>query len=296
MFALLWVPATIAASALQVARNGLQRGLTPSAGPWGATLVRFLFGLPFSLILVAAAQLVTPSAHPHLTPAFWSAAVTGAIAQVLATAALLVAMRRAGFAVGTSLQQSSLPLAAILGLIIFHDRLTAAAWVGVAITTAGLAVLTWPRGASGERPLSGAMFGLLSGLCFGFSLNAFRHATLAMEPAHPVYAAVASVALVQAMQAAVLTAWLGFRDRGALVVVITRWRESLVAGLCGALASACWFLALGLAPAAPVRAVGVIEAPMAALAGRRFFAERLHARQVLGGLAVIVGVVMTTLR
>jgi drug/metabolite transporter (DMT)-like permease len=91
------------------------------------------------------------------------------------------------------LQQSSLPLAAILGLIIFHDQLTVVAWIGVGITTAGLLVLTWPRGATGEKPLSGAMFGLLSGLCFGFSLNAVRHATLAMEPNHPVYAAVACV-------------------------------------------------------------------------------------------------------
>jgi drug/metabolite transporter (DMT)-like permease len=270
--------------------------LVPSAGPWGATLVRFLFGLPFSLAFVAAAAVATPAAYPHLTAAFWAAAATGALAQVLATAALLVAMRRAGFAVGTALQQSSLPLAAILGLIIFHDHLTGVAWIGVAITSGGLAVLTWPRGATGDKPLSGAMFGLLSGLCFGFSLNAFRHATLAMEPDHPVYAAVASVAVVQAMQATVLTVWLGFRDRGALAAVAKGWRESLLAGLCGACASACWFLALGLAPAAPVRAVGVIEAPMAALAGRRFFAERLHARQLLGGLAVIVGVVMTTLR
>jgi drug/metabolite transporter (DMT)-like permease len=296
MFALLWVPATIGASALQVARNGLQRGLVPSAGPWGATLVRFLFGLPFSLLFVAAAAIATPSAHPHLTPAFWAAATTGAAAQVLATAAVLVAMRRAGFAVGTALQQSSLPLAAILGLIIFHDQLTVVAWIGVGITTAGLLVLTWPRGATGEKPLSGAMFGLLSGLCFGFSLNAARHATLAIEPNHPVYAAVATVTVFQAMQASVLTAWLGFRDRGALAAVVRGWRESLAAGLCGAAASALWFLALGLAPAAPVRAVGVIEAPMAALAGRRFFAERLHARQLLAGLAVIVGVVMTSLR
>jgi drug/metabolite transporter (DMT)-like permease len=98
------------------------------------------------------------------------------------------------------------------------------------------------------------------------------------------------------MQASVLTAWLGFRDRGALVAVAKGWRESLAAGLCGASASALWFLALALEPAAPVRAVGVIEAPIAALAGRRFFAERLHARQLLAGLAVIVGVVMTALR
>ena len=53
------------------------------------------------------------------------------------------------------------------------------------------------------------------------------------------------------------------------------WRPSLGAGFCGAMASVCWFLALGLAPAAPVRAVGVVETPIAALAGRRLFDERL---------------------
>ena len=296
MFTLLWIPATIAASALQVARNGLQRGLVPSAGPWGATLVRFLFGLPFSIVFVLLAAFFTPAARPHFTEAFWIGATTGAATQVLATAALLVAMRRAGFAVGTALQQSSLPLAAILGLIIFHDQLTAFAWTGVAITTAGLAVLTWPKGATGEKPLSGAMFGLVSGLFFGFSLNAVRHATMAMEPHHPVYAAVASVAVVQAMQASVLTLWLALRDRKALAAVAKGWRESLLAGLCGACASAGWFFALALAPAAPVRAVGVIEAPFAAVAGRRFFAEKLHARQILAGVAVIIGVVMTALR
>ena len=80
-------------------------------------------------------------------------------------------------------------------------------------------------------------------------------------------------------------------------MIVSIWiLVGMLAGLCGACASACWFLALGLAPAAPVRAVGVIEAPMAALAGRRFFAEKLHARQILAGLAVIAGVVMTTLR
>jgi drug/metabolite transporter (DMT)-like permease len=296
MFTLLWIPATIAASALQVARNGLQRGLTPAAGPWGATLVRFLFGLPFALAMTAAAAALTPAAHLNFDRAFWLATTTGALAQMLATASLLVAMRRAGFAVGTALQQSSLPLAAILGLIVFHDRLNGEAWIGVAITTAGLAVLTWPKGAVGPQPVSGAVFGLISGLLFGFSLNAFRHSTLTLEPAHPVYAAVANVAVAQAMQATALTAYLALKDRAALGVVLSRWRESLLAGLCGALASAGWFLALALSPAAPVRAVGVIEAPIAAVAGRRVFAERLHARQIFAGLAVLIGVVMTAVR
>ncbi len=297
MFQLLWIPATVGASFFQVARNALQRGLMPSTGPWGATLVRFLFGLPFSILFTAAAFWATPGVHPNLTPAFWGAAMTGALAQVLATASLLVAMRRAGFAVGTALQQSSLPLSAVVGLIVFGDNLGPLAWLGVAITTVGLAILTWPNSkATGPKPVTGALFGLLSGLCFGFSLNAFRHAGLALEPSHPVFSAVASVAIVQAAQAFFLTLCLALRDRGALAAVIAGWRESLAAGLCGAIASSGWFLALALAPAAPVRAVGVVEAPIAAIAGRRFFRERLHLQQILAGAAVLVGVVLTALR
>ncbi len=297
MFGLLWIPATITAAFFQVARNALQRGMMPATGPWGATLVRFLFGLPFSLAFVAVAVWITPHVRPRFSAAFWTAAMSGALAQVLATAALLVAMRRAGFAVATALQQSSLPLSAVLGLAVFHDRLSALSWLGVAVTSVGLAVLSWPsRAASGPRPASGAVFGLLSGLCFGVSLNAFRHAGLALEPAHPVFSALASVAVVQAAQTLGLTAYLAMRDPAALRAMAAGWRESIAAGFCGACASAGWFLALALAPAAPVRAVGVIETPIAAIAGRRFFKEGLHPRQFVAGAAVLVGVALTAWR
>jgi drug/metabolite transporter (DMT)-like permease len=295
MFALLWIPATLLASIFQVARNALQRGIMGAAGPWGATLVRFLFGLPFSLAFVAVAFALTPAARPNFSPAFWSAALSGALTQVLATAALLVAMRRAGFAVATAMQQSSLPLAAVIGLFWFHDQLSGWAWLGVAVASFGLVVLTWPRQASGPQPVSGGGFGLISGLCFGVSLNAFRHAGLALEPHHPIVSALTSVAVVQAVQALALTAVLAVKDRRALAAVAASWRSSLSAGLCGALASAGWFVALALSPAAPVRALGVVEAPMAAVAGRRLFSERLHVIQILAGSAVLAGVLLTTL-
>jgi drug/metabolite transporter (DMT)-like permease len=296
MFAWLWIPATILASLFQVGRNALQRGVMTSAGPWGATLVRFLFGLPFSLMFTAVALLIVPDAEPSFGAAFWLSATTGAASQVMATAALLVAMHRAGFAVGTALQQSSLPLAAIVGLFVYHDRLSAVAWTGVAITTAGLIVLTWPpKMTATPHMASGAVFGLLSGLCFGFSLNAFRHAAIAMDVAHPVFAAIVSVTIVQAMQAAILTLALLVCNPAALRAVLRSWRQSLGAGLCGASASVGWFIALALSPAAPVRALGVIEAPIAAFAGHRFFREALSSKQIFAGMAVVVGVILTSL-
>ncbi|WP_294235704.1 DMT family transporter [uncultured Sphingomonas sp.] len=292
---MLWIPATVAAATFQVGRNALQRGVMSSSGPWGATLVRFLFGLPFSIVFVTVAHQFVPSANLHWGGGFWLSAVVGAAAQVLATAALLDAMRRSGFAVGTALQQSSLPLAALLGLIVYHDRISPVAWIGVVVTTIGLVALSWPAPEQRRASLIGAAMGLASGLFFGFSLNAFRHAALALEPAHPVFAALVCVAVVQAMQTVALGAILAWRDPATLAEVLRRWRPSLGAGLCGACASAGWFVALALSPAAPVRALGIIEAPIAALAGHRLFREAIGARQILSGIAIVGGVLLTTL-
>jgi drug/metabolite transporter (DMT)-like permease len=44
-----------------------------------------------------------------------------------------------------------------------------------------------------------------------------------------------------------------------------------------------------------VRALAVIEAPIAAVAGHKAFKERLTLRQLIAGAAVMAGVVLTTL-
>lgn len=294
MFSILVV---CAASAFQVARNAAQRGLMGQAGPWGATLVRFLFGFPFAVLFALLAWAFSPHGGLYLTEAFWKVAVTGAFSQVLATAALLSAMKRSGFAIGTAWQQSSMPLTAVLGWLAFGDALSPTAWIGVGVTTLGLAALAVPDAmkADGGDRFSGAVFGLLSGLCFGYSLNAYRHATLILSPGAPLLGATATVAITQAGQSLVLAAILAWHQPAALRAVIAGWRGSLSAGFCGACASACWLLALGLAPAATVRAVGVVEAPMAALAGRRLFSERLSLGQWIAGAATAAGVALTAL-
>ena len=293
---MIWIPITIAASFAQVARNAAQRSVMGDTGPWGATLVRFLFGLPFTAVFVGLAFALARGEHPHATPAFWAAALLGGASQIAATAALLVAMRRAGFAVATAVQQSSIPLAALLGLVVYGEQLSAVGWTGVALASAALLVVTWPRaGVSGEKPISGALYALLSGLAFGFCLNAFRQAGHALEPAHPIFAAVVTLMTVQIVQTLALTLYLAVGDRAALVAVAKAWRPSLGAGFWGAAASAGWFIALALAPAGQVRAVGVIEAPVAALAGRRLFAERLTAVQMIFGLIAAAGVAMAAL-
>jgi drug/metabolite transporter (DMT)-like permease len=291
---MIWIPITIAAAAFQVARNAAQRSVMGGAGPWGATLVRFLFGLPFATVFAAAAWLATPGASAHATALFWLACLAGAALQICATAAQLTAMHRSSFALGTALQQSGLPFALVWGVLLFGDKVSAVTWGGGLVATAGLAVLTWPRG---ETPMRrGAVTaGLVSGAAFALCANCFRQAALAFEPAHPVVSALVTVMVVQAIQSAALTAFLATRNPDALVEVVKAWRRSLGAGFCGAAASGLWFTAMAFSPVGPVRAVGVIEMPLAALAGRRLFAERLTAVQMIFGLVAAAGVAMAAL-
>jgi drug/metabolite transporter (DMT)-like permease len=291
---MLWILLTAAAAPLQVARNVMQRGLVGDAGPWGATLVRFLFGLPFSLLIFAVATLLTPDVRPQASWAFAAAIVLGALSQIGATAALLVAMHRSGFAVASFLQQSSLPLAAVFGWVL-GDRLGLHAWAGVALASLGLTLVSLPPRDQMKGAALGSALGLLSGAAFAIALNSYRAAGLALDPAHPLWSAIASVCVAQALQSAVMVAALAVWRPASLAAVARSWRASLGAGFFGAAASACWFAALALAPAGPVRAVGVIEAPIAAAAGRRLFKERLSLRQLVGGLLTAIGVAITAL-
>lgn len=291
---MLWIVLTLIAAPLQVARNAAQRGLVGDAGPWGATLVRFLFGLPFSILIFAAVAAFTPDAAPGLSWRFWTSVGFGAVSQVAATGFLLMAMHRSGFAVATVLQQSSLPLAAVMGLAL-GDALSVQAWIGVAVATAGLAVVSWPRRDQTHHAFVGGLLGLAAGAAFAVSFNGYRQAGLALDPAHPIYSATAAVVIAQALQTVGLGLILALTRPQAIRAVATSWRQSLGAGFFGSAASAFWFGALALAPAGPVRAVALIETPVAAAVGRRLFKERLSLRAIVGGVLTAAGVALTAL-
>src|SRR3990167_4217019 len=175
--AMLWIPITVAAAAFQVARNAAQRSLLGGGGPWGATLVRFLFGLPFSLVISTVALLLFET-NLKITPVTLAwAALCGAM-QLGATAALLTAMQRSSFALGTAFQQSGLPFAAILGLLFFGAHLSAAGWGGGLLASAGLVILSWPRDGDVARDWTAAALGTPSRFCFAVSGHAFRQSAL----------------------------------------------------------------------------------------------------------------------
>src|SRR5690606_33262498 len=95
----LWVPMVLFAALAQTARNAAQRTLTQAIGTLPATLVRFLYGLPFALLWLGFLYLLTPRALPDFTLAYLGWIALGALFQVGGTAMLLLAMRERNFAV-----------------------------------------------------------------------------------------------------------------------------------------------------------------------------------------------------
>ena len=290
---LLFIPIVVVAAGFQVARNALQRGLLAQAGPWGATWVRFVFGLPFALVWLIAVAWIAPTPLAFGQVSFWTFAALGGLAQLLATAALLVSMQRSSFAIGSALQNVRLPLAALIGWTL-GDPLSFAGWAGVALASFGLIALSWPKAeAAGPRDWSAAGYGLGAGALFGLSANCFREASLAIAPGHALAGAAATLCVVQAMQAGGLGLVLALRQPAVLRASLAGGRAAWTAGFCGFAASAGWFTAFGLAPAAAVQAVGAIEIPMAAFVGGRLLAERVSARQWVLVAVSALGVALT---
>lgn len=291
-----WIPVTLAAAAAQTARNALQRGLVGELGGVGATLVRFLYGLPASFGLLAAALALAPAPVELAAGGFLLWLPVGAVAQIVATFLLLDLMGRRNFAVGVAWSKTEILLIAMAGWLVLGDALGALGWAAVLLASAGVLLLSAKGLAAadllGAEARRVAWRGLATGAGFALAAISYRAAILAAGGPGSLLAAAWALVLAQALQTVLLVLWLGLADRPVVLAVLRAWRASLLAGTMGALASAGWFTAFSLAPAASVRTLGLVEMLLAILVGRRMFRERPTPQELVGQLLVAAAVVL----
>ena len=294
MFLHLWIPITLIASCAQTARNVTQASLTATLGPVGSAQVRFLYGLPFALLFLAAQLAVSREALPAIGTRTALFALVGASAQILATVLMLAAMQMKSFAVTTATTKTEPVLVAIFGVVMLGDRPSLIAWAAILIATAGVIIMSLrpARTMSGGGLLDrgGApaiVMGVMSGGCFAIAAICFRGAILALPEASLHLRATLVLVLGLGMQTVMLLAYLTAFNRPALFKSFSVWRVSLGAGFFGALASQFWFLGFALTSAANVRTLALVEVLLAQLVQGRMFAQR-GTRQDLIGMALIV--------
>jgi drug/metabolite transporter (DMT)-like permease len=293
MLTWLWIPVTIWAAFAQTVRNAAQRHLTPELGTLGATLVRFLYGLPFAALWLVAVGEFTGAALPGANVHFILWVLLGALTQICATALLLRTMQERNFALGVAYSKTEVLQVALFALIFLGDPITIPAGCAVATGTAGVFLLSpgW-RTAWTSRT---AALGLACGALFALSAVGYRGAALALPGTPFLMAAAATLLAAQLLQTVVLGGWLLVRDPAVVVRVLRAWRVSLFAGFMGAAASAGWFTAFAIEPVAHVRTLGLIELVFSYAVSRRFFQERLSPLELAGMGLLAVGVAIITL-
>ena len=294
---MLWIPITIAAAALQTARNAFQRSLTGQLSPLGATYTRFVFGFPFAALYAACVLALSDAALQEPPAAFFGWVTLGGVAQILGTACLLRLFQLRNFGAGIAFSKSEILQVALFGMLVLGDRVSALAALAIGVATLGLLLLA--RGSAtlslGASLLGRPMWlGLGSGGAFAIAAVAFRAASLSLREPSFVTSAALTLVATTALQSVLMTLYLRAREPGQIGAVLRAWRVSLLPGLSGAAASACWFSAMTLEVAAYVRMLGLVEVLFGFGVSVVSLRERPGGRELLGS-ALLVAAIVTLL-
>ena len=284
---MLWVWITVGAAFFQNLRSALQKQLTGALSVNGATYVRFVGALPFALVYLAGVLTFWHEGEvPGLNLAFLVYCSVGAVAQILATMALLAAFRQRNFAGATALSKTEVVQAALYGLLLLGDPVSALVLLAVLLSLVGVFLL---GGLSLDRS---AWLGLLAGAGLGVATVAYRGAALALDGGDFLVRAAMTLGLNLVLQTVLMGAYLVIREPGVLARIWQVRGAVVRVGVCGALASIGWFTALALVSAAMVRVVGQVELIFAFATSAWLIRERVHLREVVGALLIVGGIVL----
>ena len=299
----LWIPITVAAALLQCLRTAQQRALKPALSNNGANYVRYLFGAPIAAALFFGLMLVRGDTAPTPDATFLAWALTGGIAQILATSALLMALSLRNFAVGTAFSKTEAVQTAVIGGLLLGEHLSGLAWASIALGAVGVIALSAPPGALSLAQLRvglgdrAAALGLLSGSLFGVSGVAIRAASLSLPEGDVALRAFMTLATITGLQVALMTVWLALREPGQFRAMTKVWPRASSVGIMSVLGSAGWFAAMTMQNAAYVRALGQVELIFTILIARFWLRERPSRRDLIGTALVgfsVIGVLLAS--
>ena len=279
---------------MQTLRFMLQKqlkGVGLSTG--GATFARFVFAAPLAAVVAGVALSVTGAEFPALSGRFWAFALTGGIAQIIATFCTVALFSLRNFAVGIAFTKTETVQVALFSAVILGEAVSPAGWLAIAVGFVGVMLLS--RGARLRLDPAATGLGLLAGGLFGISAIGYRGATLELMPLAFFTRAAVTLAVVTAMQTLGMALWLRLRETGEVSRVAQAWRRTALVGVTGMLGSLGWFTAFSLQNAAYVRALGQVEIVFTLLASALVFREKLAAREGLGIGLVVASLILIVL-
>ena len=213
-----WIPITLLAAAAQTYRFVQQKRLSGGLSPAGATFARFLFSAPFVPFLVFGYATISGQSVPGIPAGFWLYALSGGLAQVLATMCVVSMFSRRNFAIGMTFKKTEVLMSALVGLAVLGEGVTAPALGAMALGLCGVLLISDPPGGTGRwirriaNPSTG--LGLTSGLFFAISGVAYRGGSLMLPSGDAPLRALVTLSCVTAAQVVGMALWIGWRERG----------------------------------------------------------------------------------
>lgn len=259
-----------------------------------AGLVRYLYGLPVGLALLAGYLLWTGDGWPQIGLTFLGYAAAAGFAQIIGTNLLLMAFGYRNYVAGTAFAKTEAMQGALLAFLFLGETLSWLTLGGIVVGVTGVMIVaaggTRLRAADIVQPA--ALCGLGAG--FGFTMTSIfvKSATFDIGTSDKILAALIVLVVVQACQTLMQGGYVAWRESEQLPRVFATWRTSGQVGLLAALGSACWFAGFATAPVALVRAVGQVEVILTLGFSRFYLREARKPGEALGLLLVGLGVML----
>lgn len=282
----LWIPVTIFAAFAQNLRFMLQKHLkSTKLSTAGATFARFLYSFPLVALIVVGYLSMTGQEVPSVNGRFAVFAITGGLAQILATMCVVALFAERNFAVGITFKKTETLQTALVGWIILGEGISTYGLVAILVGFVGIVLLSDPpegQAAGWKRFFNKASgLGLLSGVLFACSATGYRGATLSLGLEDVFLRAAFTLSWVTVGQAAAMAIWLALREPGELSRVLRSWRVAGLVGVFSMFGSLGWFVAFTLQTAAYVKALGQIELLFSFMATVFIFKEKTSARELV---------------
>jgi drug/metabolite transporter (DMT)-like permease len=279
---------TLLAALMQAVRTAAQKTLNRTVSVESATLVRYLFGLPF--VVIYGAFLLEPSVIDQVTGGFVVKVLLAGLLQIFATMLLVYLFSLRSFAVGSTTIRLEIVITAALGILLFAEPLEWIALAGMVVCTLGLVRVYAKPVSVGSWIGRDALIGLVAALAFSLTSLLVRDASLGLQLPSPVIAAGFTLLCMVMLQTAVCLGIVAWQRPAELKQVARQWRLSSFIGLTSVLGSIGWFTAFTLEGAAVVKTFGQVELVFALLIAYFFFSERPSVKEWQGIGLMLLGI------
>jgi len=235
-----------------------------------------------------------PAGHAEFY--LWTA--LGAVAQILATNLLIVALSMRNFVVATAYSKTEALQAAAFGMLILAEPVSPGGVAAIVIGTLGVLLISLKGSDNPTRAFllgwteRSALVGIGSGALFAVSAIGFRAASLSLGEDFLPLAAATTLVHAILLQIVLMMAYLVWREPGELRRVAQAWRPGLIVGMASAAGSAGWFTAMALQVAAYVRMLGMAEMVFTFLMSYLVFRERPTRSEIVGVIVLLAGILL----